>query len=80
MNAKPFLAPALALVVGLAAGAALDTWWERPRLARARAELEVLQAAERSQRQATIKNLTEELAREHERAVRLEGAVKGLHR
>jgi hypothetical protein len=40
MNVKPLLAPVLALVVGLLAGAALDTWWERPRLPRARAEHE----------------------------------------
>jgi hypothetical protein len=54
----------------------MDTWWERPRLARARAELEVLLTADRSQRQDRVKVLAEELARERERAGRLEAVLK----
>jgi uncharacterized protein HemX len=66
----------LALLVGLAVGAAALTWWEGGRQS---AEIETLkqrQADERAQVQSKIKQLTDELNVEKQRRESLEQVVQ----
>jgi Tfp pilus assembly protein PilN len=66
----------LALLVGLAVGAAALTWWEGGRQS---AEIETLkqrQADERAQVQSKIKQLTDELNAEKQRRESLEQVVQ----
>jgi HAMP domain-containing protein len=66
----------LALLIGLAVGAAALSWWEG---GRQRAEIETLkvrQADERGQAQAKIKQLSDELNSEKQRREALEQVVQ----
>jgi hypothetical protein len=76
MDRSSVLGSLLALLVGLAVGAAALTWWEGGRQS---AEIETLkqrQADERAQVQSKIKQLTDELNAEKQRRESLEQVVQ----
>jgi hypothetical protein len=76
MDRSSVLGSLLALLVGLAVGAAALTWWEGGRQS---AEIETLkqrQADERAQVQSKIKQLTDELNVEKQRRESLEQVVQ----
>ena len=76
MDRSSVLGSLLALLIGLAIGAAALSWWEG---GRQRAEIEALkvrQADERGQVEAKIKQLTDELTGEKQRREALEQVVK----
>lgn len=76
MDRSSVLGSLLALLIGLAIGAAALSWWEG---GRQRVEIEALkvrQADERGQVQAKIKQLTDELNGEKQRREALEQVVK----
>jgi uncharacterized protein HemX len=62
----------LALLIGLAIGAAALSWWEGGRQSAEIEALKVRQADERGQVQAKIKQLTDELSSEKQRREALE--------
>lgn len=72
MDRTVIIVSLVALLVGLAAGAGLMTWWEGGRQAAALDTLRVRQADEQGQAQAKIKELTDELAGEQQRVQALE--------
>jgi uncharacterized protein HemX len=76
MDRSSVLGSLLALLVGLAVGAAALTWWEGGRQS---AEIETLkqrQADERAQVQSKIKQLSDELNVEKQRRESLEQVVQ----
>ncbi|HUP34584.1 MAG TPA: hypothetical protein VNC82_03955 [Candidatus Limnocylindria bacterium] len=76
MDRSSVLGSLLALLIGLAIGAAALSWWEG---GRQRVEIEALkvrQADERGQVEAKIKQLTDELNGEKQRREALEQVVK----
>ena len=76
MDRSSVLGSLLALLVGLAIGAAALSWWEG---GRQRVEIEALkvrQADERGQVEAKIKQLTDEVNGEKQRREALEQVVK----
>jgi len=76
MDRSNVLGSLLALLIGLAIGAAALSWWEG---GRQRVEIEALkvrQADERGQVEAKIKQLTDELNGEKQRREALEQVVK----
>ena len=76
MGRSSVLGSLLALIVGLAIGAAALTWWEGGRQSVEIEALKVRQADERGQVQAKIKQLTDELASEKQRREALEQVVQ----
>jgi len=76
MGRSSVLGPLLALIVGLAIGAAALTWWEGGRQSVEIEALKVRQADERGQVQAKIKQLTDELNSEKQRREALEQVVQ----
>jgi len=66
----------LALLIGLAIGAAALSWWEGGRQNVEIEALKVRQADERGQVQAKIKQLTDELSSEKQRREALEQVVQ----
>jgi len=66
----------LALLIGLAIGAAALSWWEGGRQSAEIETLKVRLADERGQVQAKIKQLTDELASEKQRREALEQVVQ----
>ena len=76
MGRSSVLGSLLALIVGLAIGAAALTWWEGGRQSVAIEALKVRQADERGQVQAKIKQLTDELNSEKQRREALEQVVQ----
>jgi uncharacterized protein HemX len=76
MDRSSVLGSLLALLVGLAIGAAALTWWEGGRQNVEIESLKVRQADERGQVQARIKQLTDELNSEKQRREALEQVVQ----
>ena len=66
----------LALLVGLAVGAAALSWWEGGRQSAEIESLKVRQADERAQVQTKIKQVTDELNSEKQRREALEQVVQ----
>jgi uncharacterized protein HemX len=76
MGRSSVLGSLLALVVGLAIGAAALSWWEGGRQNVEIEALKVRQADERGQVQTKIKQLTDELNSEKQRREALEQVVQ----
>lgn len=76
MNRSSVLGSLLALLIGLAVGAAALSWWEGGRQSADVETLKVRQADERAQVQGKIKQLTDELAAEKQRREALEQVVQ----
>jgi HAMP domain-containing protein len=76
MDRSSVLGSLLALVVGLAIGAAALSWWEGGRQNGVIEALKVRQADERGQVQTKIKQLTDELNSEKQRREALEQVVQ----
>jgi len=76
MGRSSVLGSLVALVVGLAIGAAALTWWEGGRQSAEIETLKVRQADERGQVQAKVKQLTDELNSEKQRREALEQVVQ----
>ena len=72
MGRSSVLGSLVALLVGLAIGAAALSWWEGGRQSADIEALKVRQADERGQVQSRIKQLTDELASEKQRREALE--------
>lgn len=76
MDRSSVLGSLLALLIGLAVGAAALSWWEGGRQSADVETLKVRQADERAQVQGKIKQLTDELAGEKQRREALEQVVQ----
>jgi uncharacterized protein HemX len=76
MDRSSVLGSLVALLVGLAIGAAALSWWEGGRQNVEIEALKVRQADERGQVQAKIKQLTDELSSEKQRREALEQVVE----
>jgi uncharacterized protein HemX len=76
MDRSSVLASLVALLIGLAIGAAALSWWEGGRQSADIESLKVRQADERSQVQSKIKQLTYELNSEKQRREALEQVVQ----
>lgn len=76
MGRSSVLGSLLALLVGLAIGAAALSWWEGGHQSVEIEALKVRQADERGQVQARIKQLTDELSSEKQRREALEQVVQ----
>jgi uncharacterized protein HemX len=76
MDRSSVLASLVALLIGLAIGAAALSWWEGGRQSADIESLKVRQADERSQVQSKIKQLTDELNSEKQRREALEQVVQ----
>jgi uncharacterized protein HemX len=76
MDRASVLGSLLALLIGLAVGAAALSWWEGGRQSTEIEALKVRQADERAQVQAKIKQLTDELGAEKQRREALEQVVQ----
>jgi uncharacterized protein HemX len=76
MGRSSVLGSLVALVVGLAIGAAALTWWEGGRQSAEIEALKVRQADERGQVQAKVKQLTDELNSEKQRREALDQVVQ----
>ena len=76
MDRSSVLGTLVALLVGLAIGAAALSWWEGGRQSREIEALKVRQADERGQVQAKIKQLSDELSSEKQRREALEQVVQ----
>ena len=76
MGRSSVLGSLLALIVGLAIGAAALSWWEGGRQSVEIEALKVRLADERGQVQAKIKQLTDELTSEKQRREALEQVVQ----
>jgi uncharacterized protein HemX len=76
MDRSSVLASLVALLIGLAIGAAALSWWEGGRQSADIESLKVRQADERSQVQSKIKQLTDELNVEKQRRESLEQVVQ----
>jgi len=76
MDRSSVLGSLVALLIGLAIGAAALSWWEGGRQSTEIEALKVRQADERGQVQAKIKQLTDELASEKQRREALEQVVQ----
>ena len=76
MDRSSVLGSLLALIVGLAIGAAALTWWEGGRQSVEIEALKVRQADERSQVQTKIKQFTDEINSEKQRREALEQVVQ----
>jgi uncharacterized protein HemX len=76
MGRSSVLGSLLALLVGLAIGAAALSWWEGGRQSVEIEALKVRQADERAEVQAKIKQLTDELSSEKQRREALEQVVQ----
>ncbi|MGH7384246.1 MAG: hypothetical protein ACREKG_03620 [Candidatus Rokuibacteriota bacterium] len=76
MDRSSLLGSLLALLIGLAVGAAALSWWEGGRQRADIEALEVRQSDERAQVQARIKQLTDELNGEKQRREALEQVVQ----
>ncbi|HEY7652926.1 MAG TPA: hypothetical protein VIG07_08910, partial [Methylomirabilota bacterium] len=72
MDRSSVLGSLVALLIGLAIGAAALSWWEGGRQSADIESLKVRQADERGQVQSKIKQLTDELASEKQRREALE--------
>ena len=76
MDRSSVLGSLLALLIGLAVGAAALSWWEGGRQSAEIETLKVRQADERGQAQAKIKQLSDELNGEKQRREALEQVVQ----
>ncbi|MGH7300016.1 MAG: hypothetical protein ACREK9_06350 [Candidatus Rokuibacteriota bacterium] len=76
MDRSSLLWSLLALLIGLAVGAAALTWWEGGRQWADIEALKMRQSDERAQAQARIKQLTDELNGEKQRREALEQVVQ----
>ena len=76
MDRSSVLGSLLALLIGLAVGAAALSWWEGGRQSAEIETLKVRQADERGQVQAKIKQLSDELNGEKQRREALEQVVQ----
>jgi uncharacterized protein HemX len=76
MNRSSVVGSVVALLIGLAIGAAALSWWEGGRQSAEIEALKVHQADERGQVQAKIKQLTDELNSEKQRREALEQVVQ----
>jgi uncharacterized protein HemX len=76
MDRSSVVGSLVALLVGLAIGAAALSWWEGGRQNVEIEALKVRQADERGQVQAKIKQLTDELSSEKQRREALEQVVQ----
>jgi len=76
MNRSSVLGSLLALLIGLAVGAAALSWWEGGRQTAEIESLKVRQSDERAQVKAKIKQLTDELNSEKQRRESLEQVVQ----
>jgi len=76
MGRSSVLGSLVALVVGLAIGAAALTWWEGGRQSVEIEAVKVRQADERGQVQAKVKQLTDELNSEKQRREALDQVVQ----
>ena len=76
MDRSSVLGSLLALLIGLAVGAAALSWWEGGRQSADVETLKVRQADERAQVQGKIKQLTDELNSEKQRREALEQVVQ----
>jgi uncharacterized protein HemX len=76
MDRSSVLGSLLALIVGLAIGAAALTWWEGGRQSVEIEALKVRQADERGQAQTKIKQFTDEINSEKQRREALEQVVQ----
>jgi len=76
MGRSTVLGSLVALLLGLAIGAAALSWWEGGRQSMEIEALKVRQADERGQVQAKVKQLTDELASEKQRREALEQVVQ----
>jgi len=76
MDRSSVLGSLLALLIGLAVGAAALSWWEGGRQSADVETLKVGQADERAQVQGKIKQLTDELNAEKQRREALEQVVQ----
>jgi len=76
MDRSSVLGSLVALLIGLAIGAAALSWWEGGRQSAEIEALKVRQADERGQVQAKIKQFTDELASEKQRREALEQVVQ----
>jgi uncharacterized protein HemX len=76
MDRSSVLGSLVALLIGLAIGAAALSWWEGGRQSADIESLKVRQADERSQVQTKIKQLTDELNSEKQRREALEQVVQ----
>jgi HAMP domain-containing protein len=76
MDRSSVLGSVLALLIGLAVGAAALSWWEGGRQSAEIETLKVRQADERGQAQAKIKQLSDELSGEKQRREALEQVVQ----
>ena len=76
MGRSSVLGSLVALLLGLAIGAAALSWWEGGRQSMEIEALKVRQADERGQVQAKVKQLTDELASEKQRREALEQVVQ----
>jgi uncharacterized protein HemX len=76
MDRSSVLGSLVALLIGLAIGAAALSWWEGGRQSADIESLKVRQADERGQVQSKIKQLTDELASEKQRREALEQVVQ----
>jgi uncharacterized protein HemX len=76
MGRSSVLASLLALVIGLALGAAALSWWEGGRQNAEIESLKVRLADERGQVQTKVKQLTDELASEQQRREALEQVLQ----
>ena len=76
MGRSSVLGSLVALLVGLAIGAAALSWWEGGRQSAEIEALKVRQADERGQVQSKVKQLTDELSSEKQRREALEQVVQ----
>lgn len=76
MNRSSVLGSLVALLIGLAIGAAALSWWEGGRQSAEIETLKVRLADERAQVQARIKQLADELSSEKQRREALEQVVQ----
>jgi uncharacterized protein HemX len=76
MGRSSVLGSLVALLVGLAIGAAALSWWEGGRQSAEIEALKVRQADERGQVQVKVKQLTDELSSEKQRREALEQVVQ----
>jgi len=76
MGRSSVLGSLVALLVGLAIGAAALTWWEGGRQSAEIEAVKVRQADERGQVQAKVKQLTDELNSEKQRREALDQVVQ----
>ena len=76
MDRSSVLGSLLALLIGLAVGAAALSWWEGGRQSAEIETLKVRQADQRGQMQAKIKQLSDELSGEKQRREALEQVVQ----